>query len=145
MASEKKSALERIRERLAEDESGCWIWQGPTDVKGYPKFGSQHAYRALYLEMVGPVPEGLELDHLCRKPLCCNPDHLEPVTHEENQRRRRTTVCRRGHPRNQENTRIQKKPGLVDGFQVCIPCQRIGQQRYRDAARNARRSAETTG
>lgn len=75
-----------------EDESGCWIWQ--RSYRGaYGQWGSRRdggtrlAHRALYEHLVGPVPDGYDLDHLCRNPACVNPDHLEPVTHRENMRR----------------------------------------------------------
>jgi hypothetical protein len=70
---------------------------GRIHVKGYPL-----AHRAVYETFVEAVPEGLELDHLCRNTGCVNPDHLEPVTHAENMRRgvwpnRSKTHCPRGH------------------------------------------------
>lgn len=81
-------------EYLLEDRgysTPCWVWQGGTDEKGYA-MGRQHkkskrAHIINYVEKYGPVPEGLELDHLCRVRNCVNPDHLEPVTHTENMRR----------------------------------------------------------
>lgn len=71
--------------------NGCWVFTGK-QRKGYGRvsFGrgrdvTAHAYA--WSELRGIVPEGLELDHLCRNRICVNPDHLEPVTHEENMRR----------------------------------------------------------
>lgn len=68
----------------------CWIWQltgsegyGTTKVNGV----SRAAHRVYYERDVGPIPDGLEIDHLCRVRRCCNPEHLEPVTHAENVRR----------------------------------------------------------
>lgn len=81
----------------AENEAGCWIWQRSLDRAGYGVFGRPSRYdpgrrvylahRWVYEEMIGPIPEGLELDHLCRVPACVNPDHLEPVTRAENVQR----------------------------------------------------------
>lgn len=70
---------------------GCWPWTRATSAKGYGKYmpTTSHvgAHRVAYEYLVGPIPDGLELDHLCRNVLCCNPAHLEPVTHQENMRR----------------------------------------------------------
>lgn len=69
-------------------EDGCWIWQRSVDDKGYGRIaikGKQwKVHRLAYTLFVGPIPQHLELDHLCRHRDCCNPEHLEPVTHREN-------------------------------------------------------------
>lgn len=69
----------------------CWIWQRYIDEEGYGRvgygIGSRRAHRRFYEAAVAPVPEGLELDHLCRVRCCVNPDHLEPVTRAVNQQR----------------------------------------------------------
>jgi hypothetical protein len=76
------------------DDNGCWIWQLHTS-RGYgrTKMGgrTQNAHRAYYELAVEPIPAGWHLDHLCRVTLCVNPDHMEPVTPRENQRRSRNT------------------------------------------------------
>lgn len=78
------------------DKSGeCWVWTAApnnrSDGTGYGRFTVSHkpnrrmlAHRYAYEELVGPIPEGLELDHLCRNTACVRPDHLEPVTMSEN-------------------------------------------------------------
>lgn len=82
----------------------CWEWTGHT-IRGYGSMGGKLAHRISYAEIVGPIPEGLELDHLCRNPPCINPSHLEPVTREENLRRMYyKTHCKRGHEFIPENT-----------------------------------------
>jgi len=67
---------------------GCWIWTGAVEGKGYgaPSINGvkRPAHRLAYEDLVGPVPEGLHLDHLCRVRRCVNPAHLEPVTSREN-------------------------------------------------------------
>lgn len=68
----------------------CWLWTGSVTLQGYGIFGlpgASEAHRASYLLFKGPIPEGLEVDHLCFVRPCVNPAHLEAVTHEENIRR----------------------------------------------------------
>lgn len=72
--------------------SSCWIWQGARADTGYgtmpgPRGVTAVAHRVFYERHVGPIPDGLQLDHLCRQRLCVNPAHLEPVTSVENLRR----------------------------------------------------------
>lgn len=67
----------------------CWLWLGSTNgSNGYGRLGRRPtwhlAHRYAYEQAVGPIPEGLVLDHLCSVRLCCNPAHLEPVTQAEN-------------------------------------------------------------
>jgi hypothetical protein len=81
-------AVERISLKLKKD-NGCWIYTGKLSVKGYAHVQSdikkmKYAHRIMYEAKYGPVPKGMELDHICRKRACCNPDHVEPVTHREN-------------------------------------------------------------
>lgn len=76
-----------------EAETGCWIWQGYVTSKGYgqtttPSHGKtvMPAHRAIYIELVGEIGEGLVLHHTCENRLCVNPDHLEPITQAEHNR-----------------------------------------------------------
>ena len=98
--------LERFWRHVNKTET-CWLWTGTTggteSTYGYFRSTTRQqdskvlAHRWIYEQLVGPIPDGLELDHLCRVPLCVNPCHLEPVTHRENMRRARLSVCKRGH------------------------------------------------
>jgi hypothetical protein len=66
----------------------CWEWQGRRNPSGYGEAGRYGkvwlAHRAVYEELVGPIPEGMTLDHLCANRGCVNPNHLEPVASYEN-------------------------------------------------------------
>jgi hypothetical protein len=91
------------------------------------------AHRFSYLKLVGPIPEGLQIDHLCRVRHCVNPDHLEPVTNKENIRRgivgmfhAKKTQCPAGHPYDRDNTRIGS-----NGSRNCKQCDKIRQALYR--------------
>lgn len=102
----------------ANRADGCWLWEGTGDRKGYGRFGADGvrwlAHRYAYTVLVGSIPEGHELDHLCKITNCVNPAHLEPVLPAEHARRsdqgayqRRKTHCPAGHPYTPENTRMQ--------------------------------------
>lgn len=106
---------------------GCWHWRSSKRA-GYGLFSDGpkrlSAHRTAYELLVGPIPEGLSLDHLCRNTGCVNPDHLEPVTHQENVRRGaeargRSTTCGRGHEYTDENTYIEPG-GRARQCRACI-------------------------
>jgi hypothetical protein len=141
--------VDRVLARVdVDDETGCWNWTGYA-LKGYGQISIELGIHKLTHVVVwehfeGPVPDGLELDHLCVNPPCCNPGHLEPVTHAENIRRggwfvdgeprvavvrRAATHCRNDHEYTPENTYIRP-----DGRRRCRECNRLWAQAKRDAA-----------
>jgi len=134
----------------------CWEWrtaesghygEAPRAYRGI----SRLAHRVSYTILVGPIPVGLVLDHICRNPRCVNPDHLEPVTQGTNFRRgyhrsavaHRGGVCVAGHLMTPENTMVRGRK------KTCRECNRQWQREYRqknlervrayDRARNRRR------
>ena len=110
----------------------CLIWQGALNSRGYGsvtggrKGLTKLAHRAVYEEVVGLIPDGLTIDHLCREKRCLNAAHMEVVTRGENSRRqlRAQTHCKRGHELAGENLRRQTR---ADGktYRVCRECVRV--------------------
>lgn len=91
---------EKFQPRISIDEhTQCWEWQGEINRNGYGRVWVEGkrlmAHRAIYTLIVGPIPEGLVLDHLCSNRRCCNPAHLEPVTHRENTFRGRAVLFKK--------------------------------------------------
>lgn len=148
VARTKPSIEERFWRKV--DKSGpasrlgtrCWIWTGMLSPKGYGQFRSPisiMAHRNSYAFANGPIPDGLELDHLCRNRSCVNPDHLEAVDHATNVRRGNggpdkypRTSCRNGHPYTNENTIIRP-----DGGRRCKICQKAHRARNRRPRKSA--------
>lgn len=129
---------ERLMKRIEVQANGCWKFIGGIDINGYGVFSEDghntRAHRSSYKYFKGPIPEGLDIDHVCHKPeecpggkncphrLCVNPDHLEPVTREENTDTKRAhtgkvwgaiqsakTHCPRDHEYNEVNTRWSRE------------------------------------
>lgn len=130
---------QRIAARIAVDDSGCWLWTGALSDTGY---GSvmydrriQSTHRLAYTLLVDGIGDGLVLDHLCEVRRCMNPQHLEPVTRAENNRRAQrkwAAECKAGHQRTAENTYINP----VTGQRACRECARATHHRNKER-RNA--------
>lgn len=129
--------LDRLMANVSKQPNGCWYWTGYINKDNYGRVGYQGcssvpAYRAVYTELVGPIPAGMSLDHTCHSNddtcaggktcmhrRCVNPGHLEPCTKEENSSRGvfgKRTHCPKNHPYDEANTRVYR------GRRFCIAC-----------------------
>lgn len=136
-------ALDRLAAKVSIDpESGCWLFTGYRTPNGYGRFSINgnaiYAHRAAYMLHVGPIPDGLVIDHLCRVRSCVNPQHLEATTQQENILRGeslsavglRTNRCKHGHEYTGANTHI-----LPDGKRRCRRCNADRRREYVARAR----------
>lgn len=127
-------------------ESGCWIWTS-TNNNGYGQIWVNRRYhpahRVAYEMYVGPIPDGMQIDHLCRVPACCNPYHLEPVTPRENTLRSmnpaaknaKKTHCPYGHPYD-----VFRR-----GWRECKECARVREMERRNKKLALGRNIRTEG
>jgi hypothetical protein len=128
----------RIEPLIDRHADGCWLWLGARIAGGYAQLNVKRddgrwipirVHRFMYERFRGPIPDGLVLDHLCRRRACINPWHLEAVTSEENTRRGdaakalRSGRCKRGHELVGDNVVIR-----LNGRRRCVPCSRINTQ-----------------
>lgn len=137
--AEKRIDMNRYRQRFwarvaVGVDSECWPWTGLI-ANGYGMISTWlsgrriniGAHRFAYTDLVGIIPDGLTIDHLCRNTRCCNPAHMEPVTIHENVMRgnspfavkARQTECHRGHALSGENLYV-----TPDGRRKCRTCRR---------------------
>ena len=157
--SHAKSTRSRLFEKTAAGPGGCVIWTAYINVDGYGTIRvantRRNAHRVAYELLIGPIPEGMQLDHLCHTRdascaggptcmhrRCVNPYHLEPVTPRQNTLRApkssatvnaAKTHCPQGHPYDEANTWVSKK-----GKRHCRTCLNDHQRKYRAAAAQAR-------
>ena len=115
---------------IVDPVTDCWLWDQGKTVAGYCITGTRkkkyYTHRLAYQAAKGAIPEGLELDHLCRRRSCCNPAHLEAVTKSENVKRglggahnKQKTHCPQGHEYTPENIR------WYQGRRYCRTCQKV--------------------
>lgn len=122
--------------------NGCWLWTGAKTGAGYGAFSTKAAlaHRLSYEMLVGPIPAGLVLDHLCRVTACVNPGHLEPVTNRINVLRGTAptaafhwaTHCIHGHEFTPDNTYLRPSGG-----RSCRACSRRSSRMLRSQLKGA--------
>ena len=128
------AAIDRLLSRCIEVD-GCWVYQWPTDSSGYVRIrsgaGKAFGHRIAWEHFIGPWPEGLTFDHLCRNTSCVNPWHGEAVPLEVNASRNNNSIkthCPQGHPLSGDNLRFAS-----NGYgRVCRICRAESSAAYRN-------------
>ena len=132
-----RDPLKRIASKVTVSADGCWLWTSSVDERGYARMGGGAlGHRVTYELVVGPIPDGLQIDHLCRVRNCVNPEHLEAVTCRVNLHRGETvtamhaakTQCVNGHDFTPENTYVWR------GCRHCRKCRAARMRAKRQAA-----------
>lgn len=114
MPKQRTPVLDRLIAKIEIDYKGCWIFTGTTLLSGYGQIRQDdktsslnYTHRVMWEQLVGPIPDGMWIDHLCRVRACCNPDHLEVSTPSVNGKRGalgRHGRCKHGHEMTEANT-----------------------------------------
>jgi HNH endonuclease len=134
------ASIHRILKRIVIDPSGCHLWTGAT-TRGYghATYGGylQYVHRIIWEYRNGPIPEGLQIDHICRVRACCNPEHLRVVTGKVNTLAGNNMAARHARKLVCPNcagpyTTFQRKRGE---FRVCVPCKEKKDAEYYAANR----------
>lgn len=134
----KASSPEAVEARtMPEPNSGCILWMGPVNSKGYGQVNdsgsTRKVHRIVYEAAKGPIPAGLTIDHKCKVTCCVNPNHLEAVTIAENVRRSSVgkkmaarTHCNHGH-----DFAVHGWLKKSNGYRRCAECERIRGRAYK--------------
>lgn len=145
MGMKPRTRLEALRTKLTyEPNTGCWLFMGEITGNGYGRLHFEGkralAHRCAYEEWTGPIPDGLEIDHLCNVRSCCNPKHLRTATRTENNIRRleNITHCNNGHEFTQENTYVDPR-----GWRQCKICRRERIRKHNNGSAGASNANKT--
>lgn len=151
----RRSAVSRFMDKLEMiTESGCWVWMACCNGNGYGRFGlsgrTVYAHRFAFELLRGPIPPGLEIDHLCRVRSCVNPYHMEAVTDRVNTLRgesvsalhHRKSKCSNGHALTGDNVRIEFSKISKYGRRRCKQCARDYDAKKRALRHTARSGCE---
>jgi hypothetical protein len=138
-------------EKIVKTNEGCWRWNGAKNHDGYAMLKDEIAHRWSYQRYIGPLVQGLEIDHVCGVRDCVNPKHLEQVTHLVNIRRAiakgsydkcrnylgdfqsRKKHCKRGHPYSGDNLKIEIYKDIV--ARRCRTCEDMKFKKYKRSIR----------
>lgn len=131
------TALPRLMNMTRITETGCWEFTGAKNKAGYGTFwsGSRNicAHRAAYEMWASPIPDGLEIHHVCKNTSCCNPEHMQVVHPKGHRQVENSTMthCRYGHEYTEENTCRNK----ITGARSCKVCRREALRRCKERKR----------
>lgn len=144
----KGSGAERVLAKIEIgyewEEEACWEFAGARGYRGHGQVkvdgAMRLAHRVVYEALVGPIPEGLELHHLCENPPCVNPTHLRPMTRQEHGSQHSRDVCPRGHALTPDNIVPDKNKKRGPGAKRCLECHRAYmRERWRKMTPEAKR------